>query len=44
MYWVPWRGFGYNALFWFMLGIIEAAAMLEFGEAACAPRQRPTST
>ncbi len=38
MYWVPWRGFGYNALFWFMLGLTEAAAMCEWGDAAIAPR------
>lgn len=31
MYWVPWRGFGYNALLWFMLGVIEAAAICEWG-------------
>jgi len=29
MYWVPWRGFEYNALLWLMLGITEAMARLE---------------
>lgn len=28
MYWVPWRGFEYNALLWFMLGVTGAAASL----------------
>ncbi|HKA28919.1 MAG TPA: O-antigen ligase family protein [Candidatus Binatia bacterium] len=28
MYWVPWRGFTYTALFWFMLGLTEAMARL----------------
>ncbi len=43
MYWVPWRGFGYNALFWLMLALIEVAARLEFGESACAPKRRASS-
>jgi len=43
MYWVPWRGFGYNALFWFMLGLIEAAAMCEWGEATVARRRDATA-
>jgi hypothetical protein len=28
MYWVPWRGFTYTALFWFMLGLTEAMGRL----------------
>lgn len=28
MYWVPWRGFEYNALLWFMLGLTEAGARI----------------
>jgi O-antigen ligase len=26
MYWVPWRGFEYNAMLWFLLGVCDAAA------------------
>ncbi|MCC6848703.1 MAG: O-antigen ligase family protein [Deltaproteobacteria bacterium] len=42
MYWVPWRGFGYNALFWFMLGLLEAATMYEWGDPAIALRRDGT--
>lgn len=29
MYWVPWRGFAYNAVLWLLLGMTEGALMLE---------------
>jgi putative inorganic carbon (hco3(-)) transporter len=28
MFWVPWIGFTYNAMFWFMLGLMDAAQRL----------------
>ena len=28
MFWVPWIGFSYNAMFWFMLGLMDAAQRL----------------
>ena len=28
MFWVPWIGFSYNAMFWFMLGLMDGAQRL----------------
>jgi O-antigen ligase len=30
MFWVPWIGFSYNAMFWFMLGLMDGAQRLVF--------------
>jgi O-antigen ligase len=32
MYWVPWRGFEYNAILWFLLGVCDAAAGFSAGD------------
>lgn len=33
MYWVPWRGFSYNAMLWLFLGLAEGLERLEDGTA-----------
>ena len=29
MLWVPWRGFSYNAILWFMLGLVDGIDLHE---------------
>ncbi len=33
MFWVPWIGFSYNAMFWFMLGLMDGAQRLVISNA-----------
>jgi len=41
MSWVPWTGFTYNAMLWFMLGIMDAACRLQNPEPAVEVIEQP---
>ena len=46
MFWVPWNGFAYNAMFWFMLGLMDGAQRLipyHHKANSNGPKQKPKS-